>query len=150
MAVTGDDEDNLVVSQLAKHTYRVPKVIARVNNPRNQWLFNRQWGVDVAVSAVHIISKIIQEEASLGDIVTLLKLKKGKLSLIELSIPESARSINKMIKELALPADSILVALVRDEQMIIPYGDTVIKAGDKILALTAVASEKQLKQCLGI
>lgn len=150
VAVTGDDEDNLVVSQLAKHTYKVPRVIARVNNPRNQWLFNQQWGVDVAVSAVHIIAKIIQEEASLGDIVTLLKLRKGEMALVEMIIPESAKAIGKMIKDVALPSDCVFVALVRDEQILIPRGDTVIQANDEVLALTSTASEKALKDCLGV
>ncbi len=150
VAVTGDDEDNLVVSQLAKNSYKVPLVIARVNNPRNQWLFDRQWGVDVAVSAVHIIAKVIQEEASLGDIVTLLKLKKGEMSIIEMSMPSTAKSINKMIKDINVPSDSVLVAIVRGEQTIIPSGDTRIESNDKILALTSVASERALKNCLGI
>lgn len=150
VAVTGDDEDNLVVSQLSKQTLKVPRVIARVNNPRNEWLFDRQFGVDVAVSAVHIISKVIEEEASLGDIVTLLKLQKGEISLVELILSEQAKSVGKLVKALSVPPEAVLVAIVRDEKIFIPHGDTFLQAGDKILALTNVASEQALKDCLGI
>lgn len=145
VAVTGDDEDNLVVSQLAKYTFNVPRVIARVNNPKNRWLFDRQWGVDVAVSAVHIIAKIIQEEASLGDIVTLMKLKEGNVALVEVKLGAQAKAVGKAVKDLALPEDAVLVAILRDERIIPPRGDTTIEASDELLALTSVKHEQALK-----
>lgn len=148
VAVTGDDEDNLVVSQLAKHNFKVKRVIARVNNPRNEWLFDRAWGVDVAVSAVHIIAKIIQEETSLGDIVTLLKLRKGEVALAEVKIPAGAASVGKTLQELALPPESVIVAVLRDVHLLIPKADTVIGAGDELLAITPVANEEQLLAAL--
>ena len=150
VAVTGDDEDNLVVSQQAKQNLKIPRVVARVNNPRNQWLFDRQFGVDVAVSAVHIISKVIQEEASLGDIVTLLKLEKGEISLVELILSPKANSVGKMIKASNVPPEAVLVPIVRDEKISIPHGDTFLQAGDKVLALTSTKEEQALKDCLGI
>lgn len=150
VAVTGDDEDNLVVSQQAKQNLKIPRVVARVNNPRNQWLFDRQFGVDVAVSAVHIISKVIQEEASLGDIVTLLKLEKGEISLVEIILSPEAKSVGKMIKALSVPPEAVLVAIVKDEKISIPHGDTLLQAGDKVLALTNIKDEQALKDCLGI
>jgi trk system potassium uptake protein TrkA len=150
VAVTGDDEDNLVVSQLAKYTFGVDRVIARVNNPRNHWLFDRQWGVDVAVSAVHITSKIIQEEATLGDIVTLLKLRKGELSLVEITVSSDSKAVSKPIKDLTLPKESVFVALVRDQEILIPRGETVIQAGDELLALTSTSAEKELVKKLSV
>lgn len=148
VAVTGDDEDNLVVSQLAKYTFGVGKVIARVNNPKNRWLFDRQWGVDIAVSAVHIIAKIIQEEASLGDIVTLLKLKRGDIALVEVKLSPDSGVVGKSVKDLKLPEDAVLVAILRDEGIVPPRGDTIIEGQDELLALTSVAHERQLKQAL--
>lgn len=145
VAVTGDDEDNLVVSQLAKYTFNVPRVIARVNNPKNRWLFDRQWGVDVAVSAVHVIAKIIQEEASLGDIVTLMKLKEGNVALVEVKLDSEAKAVGKAVKDLALPEDAVLVAILRGERIIPPRGDTIIEAADELLAITSVKHEQALK-----
>ena len=148
VAVTGDDEDNLVVAQLAKHQFRVGRVIARVNNPRNQWLFDREWGVDVAVSAVHIIAKIIQEESSLGDIVTLLKLRKGAVVLAEVKIAANSPALNRPIKDLQLPDDAVFVAIVRGEAIMIPKGETVLEVGDEVLTLTSVSSEQAVAACL--
>jgi trk system potassium uptake protein TrkA len=148
-AVTGDDEDNLVVAQLAKFTFKVPKVIARVNNPKNEWLYDKAWGVDVAVSAVHIISSIIEEEASLNDIVTLLKLKKGELSLIEITISGQSKAVGKKIKDLDLPLETVLItALLREGKIVVPRGDTVITEGDEILILAASKYEEKLKDRL--
>lgn len=148
-AVTGLDEDNVVIGQLAKYTFKVDRVVARVNNPKNEWLYTPQWGIDVAVSAVHIIAKIIQEEATLGDIITLLKLKKGAISLIELNISDAAKSVGKSLKELPLPPETALItAILRDGKIIVPKGETVIQANDQILALSTVENEEKLKKAL--
>jgi len=148
-AVTGQDEDNIVIGQLAKFTFKVDRVIARVNNPKNEWLFTKQWGIDVAVSAVHIIAKIIQEEATLGDIITLLKLKKGEISLVEFNVSETSKSVGKAIKELPLPPETVLIAaILRDGKIIVPKGETTLQAGDKILALSMVENEEKLKKAL--
>lgn len=145
-AVTGDDEDNIVICQLAKFTYNVSKVVARVNNPKNEWLYSKAWGVDVAVSAVHIISTIIQEEATLGEIVTLLKLKKGEISLVEYSVSDTSKVIGSKIKDIKLPPETVLItAILREEKVIVPKGDTEIMVGDQILVLTSPKFEKQLK-----
>ncbi len=146
-AVTGDDEDNLVVAQLSKFTYDVPKVIGKVNNPRNEWLYNKSWGVDVAVSAVHIITSIIKEEASLGDIVTLLKLKKGEISLVEITIGENSKAIGKKIKELSLPPERVLItAILREGDIEVPKGETELKQDDQLLVLTSPKDEEDLKK----
>src|SRR3990170_6523166 len=148
-AVTGHDEDNLVISQLAKYTFKTLRVIARVNNPRNEWLFTKEWGVDVAVSAVHIIGKIIQEEATIGDIVTLLKFRHGKIALVEVVLPvDRCKVCDQKIEDLALPADCVIVGLIRGDDIIFPRGSTELKPGDTVIALTTTDLEKQLKEIL--
>ena len=146
--VTGDDEDNLVASWLAKHAFGAKRVIARVNNPRNRWLFGPDWGVDVPVSAVDIISKLILEEATLGEIITLLKLREGQVALVEVMIPAGASSIGQTIKDLALPAESVIVAIVRDVHVLVPKADTVIQSGDELLSITSVEAEEPLRAAL--
>lgn len=149
VAMTGDDEDNLVVSWLSKYIYKVDRVIARVNNPRNRWLFTAEWGVDAAVSAVHIISKLIEEEASLGEIVTLLKLREGDVSLVELTIPEDAAAHNTPLRELKIPQDSVLVTILRDGRILIPSSETILAANDEVLAVVSPASERRLVEAIG-
>jgi len=149
VGMTGDDEDNLVVSWLAKNVYNVKRVIARVNNPRNQWLFTSEWGVDIAVSAVHIISKLIQEEATLGEIVTLLKLAEGAVSLVEMTIADESDAKGKALGDLELPKDSVLVTVLRQGKVIIPAPDTVLEALDEVLAVTSPASEPALVAAMG-
>ena len=148
-ALTCDDEDNLVIAQLGKFEFNVPKIIARVNHPKNEWLFSQDMGVDVAVSKSHIITKIIEEEATLGDLVTLLKLRKGELSLVEETLKDSSKAVNRPIKELNLPKDCILVAVLRGGQILLPNSETVLKSGDEILALTSTKCEPILAEKLG-
>lgn len=149
VAVTGHDEDNLVICQLAKFSFKVPRVISRINNPRNEWLYTKEWGVDVAVSAVHVIAKIIREEASLGDIVTLLKLRKGEVALVEVKLTKDSPALNKAIKDIGLPSDCVVVTIIRDSRLIIPAGTTTFSLGDEVLALTTVENEAKLAQVLG-
>ncbi|MBN2057679.1 MAG: NAD-binding protein [Candidatus Saganbacteria bacterium] len=145
-AVTGDDEDNLIICQLARDTFGVPRVIARVNNPSNEITF-KKLGIDT-VSSTTIISKLIEEEATIGDIFTLLALKRGKLSIVELIIGPKAPAADKMIKELRLPADSILATIVRESHIIFAKGETVLKPGDSIIALATTDSEMALREAL--
>lgn len=151
VAVTGHDEDNLVICQLAKHNFGAKKVIARVNHPRNSWLYTRDWGADVAVSATHIIADILREEASLGDLITLLRFKGGKVALVERVVEPGSKLIGVKVGELNLPEDSVLVAIVRKEkeEVVFPRGDTVIYEGDRVYALTSVLKERKLAQILG-
>lgn len=150
VAVSGHDEDNLVTCQLAKYTFKVPRVIARVNNPRNEWLYTRQWGVDVSVSQTHIIGQVIREESSLHDIVTLLKLRKGDFALVEAKAGPGSKIIGKPLREVAhfLPQDCIIVAAIRGEELIIPRGTAVLEAGDQVLAVAAPRVEKELEDVL--
>jgi len=148
VALTHNDEDNLVVCRLAKHHFRVPRVIARVSNPRNEWLYTKSWGVDVAISQVHLTSKVIEEEIGLGELVTLLKLNRGEAALVDLRLPETSPCREKEIRDLNLPAEAVIVSVIRAGKLVIPRGDTRLEAGDEILAVSTVASEKVLKDIL--
>lgn len=148
VALTHNDEDNLVVCRLAKHHFHVPRVIARVNNPLNEWLYTKDWGVDVAISQVHLTSKVIEEEIGLGELVTLLKLNRGEAALVELRLPDTSPCRGKAIREVNLPSDAVIVSVIRAGKLVIPRGDTVFEAGDEILAVSTVAAEKPLKDIL--
>ncbi len=148
VALTHNDEDNLVVCRLAKHHFRVRRVIARVNNPLNEWLYTKAWGVDVAISQVHLTSKVIEEEIGLGELITLLKLNRGEAALVELRLPTTSPCQGKAIRDMNLPADTVIVSVIRAGMLIIPRGDTYLEAGDDILAVTTVAAEKALKELL--
>ncbi len=144
VAVTGDDEDNLIICQLAKDSYKVPRVIARVNNPKNEGTF-RFLGVDT-VSSTQIISKLIEEESTVGDMVTLLSLKKGKISIVEMKIESGSPVANKQIRDLSLPKDSLIISILKGEEVIFPRGESRIEEGTSIIALTSVGGEKTLKK----
>lgn len=148
VALTHNDEDNLVVCRLAKHHFRVPRVIARVNNPLNEWLYNKAWGVDVAISQTHLTSKVIEEQIGLGELITLLKLNRGAAALVELRLPETSPCQGKVIRDLNLPGETVIVSVIRGGKLIIPRGDTLLETGDEILAVTTVEAEKALKDLL--
>ncbi len=149
LAVTGDDEDNLVVSYLARHEYEVPRTIARVNNPRNRWLFNKDFGVDVEVSAPDIIATIVEEETSLGEVITVMKLQSGDIGLVEITLPEDSRAIGHSLSELELPPQTLIVTVVREDAMNIPTAETVLQKGDKVLAITSTINKDKLEALLG-
>ncbi len=135
-ACTTSDEINLVLCYLARNRYHLKRTIARVNNPRDAWLFDQKFDVDVAVNQADILSNLIQEEMSMGDMMTLLKLRRGNYSLVEEKIPDQARAIGKMIKDLRLPERCVIATIIRKGEVIVPRGVTVIEAGDEILAIT--------------
>jgi trk system potassium uptake protein TrkA len=148
VAATGDDEDNLVTSLLAKQEYGVPRVLARVNHPRNEWLFNEQWGVDAAVSPPHILTARVEEAVSVGDLVRLMRLQGGKVALVEVTLPEDSPNVGRPLYELRLPADSAVVAVLREGHVVIPQPETVITAGDEVIALTSPGSEADLRTAI--
>jgi trk system potassium uptake protein TrkA len=148
VAATGDDEDNLVVSLLAKQEFAVPRVLARVNHPQNAWRFTEQWGVDVAVSPPHILTSLVEEAVSVGDLVRLLKLQHGKVSLVELTLKETSHVAGRPMYELRLPLDSAIVAIVRDEHVVIPQPETVLAAGDELMAIATPDVEDDLRRAL--
>lgn len=148
VAATGDDEDNLVTSLLAKQEFAVPRVLARVNHSNNEWMFTEQWGVDVPVSPPHILTALVEEAVTVGDVVRLLKLERGKVSLIELTLDEKSRVAGKPMYELRLPVDSAIVAIIRDEHVVIPQPETVLTAGDEIMAIARPEVEEDLRKAL--
>ena len=142
-SVTGDDEDNLVISQLAKEKFKVSRTVARINDPRNEQVFSRL-GVDVPIDATAILAKIIEEEVSFADFVNLMSFKRGKLAIVRVDLPADSPVINKQLQELQLPADSVLVSIIRGNEVIVPKGNTVLLAQDDIIALTLLQNERQL------
>ena len=140
-AVTGDDEDNLVISLLAKQEFAVPRVVARVNNPKNEWMFNEMWGVDISVSTPHLLTALVEEAVSVGSLVRLLSFEGGKARLSEATLTEASPSAGQDIAELGLPRDSTVVAVIRDDHVIVPRGDTVLHPGDEVLVLTTPEAE---------
>ncbi|MBN2388612.1 MAG: TrkA family potassium uptake protein [Anaerolineales bacterium] len=134
-AVTGSDETNLVVTSLARFEFEVPRVIARINNPKNQWLFTPEMGVDAALNQAEILGRLVAEEMSLGDMMTLLKLRKGEYSLVEEKVHPQSPAAGKDLRELQLPSECVIVAVIRKNTLLIPHGDTVLQPADEILAL---------------
>jgi trk system potassium uptake protein TrkA len=145
VAATGDDEDNLVTSLLAKQEFGVPRVLARVNHPDNEWLFSEQWGVDAAVSPPHILTAMVEEEVTVGDLVRLLPLERGGISIVEMTVPADSSTAGRPLYELRLPPDSTIVAIIRESHVVIPQPETVITPGDEVLALTIPDSESALR-----
>ena len=148
VATTGDDEDNLVTSLLAKQEYGVPRVLARVNHPDNEWLFNEQWGVDAAVSPPHLLTAMVEEEVTVGDLVRLLPLERGGISIVEMTVPADSPNEGRPLYELRLPPDAAIVAIIRDRHVVIPQLETVITDGDEILALSAQEAEAALREAI--
>lgn len=147
-AVTGDDEDNLVISLLAKQEFAVPRVVARVNNPKNEWMFTEMWGVDVSVSTPHLLTALVEEAVSVGSLVRLLSFEGGRARLSEATLPDGSPAVGKDLAELGLPRDSSVVAIVRDSHVIVPRGDTVLRGGDEVLVLTTPEAEDDVVSIL--
>lgn len=143
-ACTANDEENLVACYLARVRYGVGRTIARVNNPRNAWLFNDKFHVDVALSNAEIMAKLIEEEMSMGDMMTLLKLRRGDYSLVEEKIPPGARAIGVPIKDMKLPDNCIIAAIIRNGKVILPRGLTTMEVDDEVLAITDSEGAEQL------
>jgi len=148
-AVTGADEVNLVVTSLARAEFGVPRTIARVNHPRNAWLFTPEMGVDVAVNQADLIAHLIAEEMSLGDMLTLLKLRKGQFSLVEERVHPTAWVVGKALGAIELPAECALAAIIRDGRLLIPRPDLVLQPADEVLAVVHAAQLDQLAALLG-
>lgn len=148
VAVTGDDEDNLVVCQVAKHKFNVPRTIARINNPKNERIF-RRLGIDVPVSSTELILSQIERVIPSQSLVHLLTLRSVGVNFIELEIQPDSPALGRPLRELGIPDDCILPLVVREgKEAIIPYGDTMLKAGDQVIAVTSEASERTLRQIL--
>ena len=148
VAATGDDEDNLVVSLLSKQEFAVPRVIARVNHPKNEWLFNETWGVDVSVSTPHLITALVEEALSVGTLVRLLHFAEGKAGLVEVTLAEESPAAGRQISELGMPRDSSVVAVIRERRVVVPRGDTPLHAGDEVIVLVTEDSEDDVRRIL--
>jgi trk system potassium uptake protein TrkA len=148
-AVSRADETNLVVTSLARFEFSVPRIIARVNNPKNAWLFTPEMGVDVALNQADLIARLIAEEMSLGDMMTLLKLRKGQYSLVEEKVDPTSVAVGKALRDLDLPAECVLAAVIRKGQLIIPHSDTVLQPADEVLAVVHASQVSALAALLG-
>ncbi len=135
-ATTTNDADNLALCFLAKNRYHVGRTIARINNPRHAWLYDQKFNVDVALNQADLMARLIAEEMSLGDMMTLLKLRRGRYSLVEEKVPPGAAAVGRAIKDLALPQPCVIAVILRHGEMILPHGTTVIEAEDEVLAVT--------------
>ncbi|OGO67598.1 MAG: potassium transporter TrkA [Chloroflexi bacterium RBG_19FT_COMBO_56_12] len=134
-ACTTSDADNLTICFLARRRYNVLRTIARINSPRNAWLFDDKFHVDVALNTAEIMASMIEEEMSLGDMMTLLKLRRGRYSIIEEKIPPGAPAIGIAIKDLQLPEECIIAAIIRKGKVILPRGTSALEVGDEVLAV---------------
>jgi len=148
-AVTGADETNLVVTSLARFEFGVPRTIARVNNPKNAWAFTPGMGADVALDQADVMAHLIAEEMSLGDMMTLLKLRKGQYSVVEEKVHPSSAAAGMALRDLGLPAECVLAAVIRKGQLIMPHGDTVLQPADEVLAVAHVSRLAELAAILG-
>lgn len=148
VAATGDDEDNLVVSLLAKQEFAVPRVVGRVNHPRNHWLFKPTWGVDLSVSTPHLLSALVQEAVSVGSLVRLLTLEGGGARLVGVTLAPGSPAAGLTIRGLDLPRDASIVAVVRANHVVVPRGDTSLLTGDEVVALVTPQSEDKVRTVL--
>ncbi|MER6396255.1 MULTISPECIES: TrkA family potassium uptake protein [unclassified Kitasatospora] len=148
IAATGDDKVNLVVSLLAKTEYGVPRVVARVNNPKNEWLFNESWGVDVAVSTPRLMSALVEEAVSVGDLVRLMRFSQGNANLVELTLAEDTELVGTRVGDVAWPPDTSLVTIIREGRVLTPGKDDTLEGGDELLFVAAQEREEELEDLL--
>ena len=149
VAATGDDKVNLVVSLLAKTEFGVGRVVARVNHPKNEWLFNESWGVDVSVSSPRLLAAVVEEAVSVGDLVRLLTLSQGEANLVELTLSQDAPLVGKTVGSVPWPVDSALVAIVRDGRVLVPSADVSLEGGDELILVATAEVEPELDSLLG-
>ncbi|HEX2054213.1 MAG TPA: TrkA family potassium uptake protein [Actinomycetota bacterium] len=148
VAATGDDKVNLVSSLLAKQEFGIPRVVARVNHPNNEWLFNESWGVDESVSPPHLLTSLVEEAVVVGDLVTLLRLEQGRVSLVELTLADTSPAVGKVLGELDLPKDAVVTAIIRAGHVVVPRDETPLMVGDEILALTTADTQAEFELLL--
>ncbi len=149
IASTGDDKVNLVVSLLAKTEFAVNRVVGRVNDPRNEWLFNESWGVDVAVSSPRVIAALVEEAVSVGDLVRLMTFRQGQANLVELTLAEDSPYSGHPVRDLRLPRDAALVVILRGGRVIVPSQDEPLESGDELLFVATQNVEQEIRHTLG-
>jgi trk system potassium uptake protein TrkA len=150
IAATGDDKANLVLSLLAKTEFGVSRVVARVNDPRNEWLFDESWGVDVAVSTPRMLASLVEEAVSVGDLVRLMTFRQGQANLVEVTLPDNTPLAGKAVRKLQLPRDAALVTILRGGRVIVPQQDDPLEGGDEQLFVASVDVEDDLRAAVGL
>jgi trk system potassium uptake protein TrkA len=148
VAASGDDKVNLVVSLLAKTEYGVPRTVARVNSPKNEWMFDEAWGVDVAVSTPRLMTALVEEAVSIGDLVRIFTFQQSQANMVELTLPEDAPVVGTMVGDIEWPDDTVLVAIIRAERPIAPSRDDTLEANDELMFITVPESEDVLQRLL--
>jgi trk system potassium uptake protein TrkA len=148
VAATGDDKVNLVVSLLAKTEFGVPRTVARVNNPKNDWMFNEAWGVDVAVSTPRLMTALVEEAVTVGDLVRIFEFQRGNATMVEMTLPGDSPLVGQRVGDVTFPTDSVLVGIIRDNVPIAPSTDDSLEAADELLFLTVPDSEDELESML--
>jgi trk system potassium uptake protein TrkA len=148
VAATGDDKANLVVSLLSKTEYGVPRTVARVNNPKNEWMFDEAWGVDVAVSTPRLMTALVEEAVSVGDLVRIFTFQQSHANMVELTLPPNSPVAGTMVGDIEWPPDTVLVCIIRAERPIAPSPDDVLEANDELMFVTAPESEDELQNLL--
>jgi trk system potassium uptake protein TrkA len=148
VAATGDDKVNLVVSLLAKTEYGVPRVVARINHPKNEWLFSEAWGVDVAVSTPRLMSALVEEAVTVGDLVRLLSFRRGEANLVEVTLPPDTPLAGQRVGSVTWPQDVALVAILRDDRVIVPAPDDPLEGSDELMFVSAPEMETALHDLL--
>ncbi len=148
VAATGDDEDNLVVSLLAKQEFGIPRVIARVNHPKNEWMFTENWGVDLFVSTPTLITALVEEAVSVGKLVEILRFEGGLARLVEVTLADDAAVVGRSIAKTELPREATIVAILRADHLVVPRGETIFEPGDEVLALVTPDSEDEIREIL--
>ncbi len=146
VAATGDDKANLVLSLLAKTEFGVPRTVARVNNPKNEWMFDESWGVDVAVSTPRLMTALIEEAVSIGDLVRIFEFQQGRAAMVEITLPEGSPFAGRRVGDIDWPEDTVLVAIIREERPLAPTNDDAMEAGDELLFITTTEMENKLQR----
>jgi len=150
IAATGDDKVNLVVSLLAKTEFAVRRVVARVNDPANEWLFTDAWGVDVAVSTPRMLAAMVEEAVNIGDLVRLMTLRQGQANLVEITLPHDSNLAGQAVGQLNLPRDAALVTILRGGRVIVPQSDDPFEQGDELLFVASADVEQEIRTALGL
>lgn len=150
IAATGDDKANIVLSLLAKTEFGVRRVVARVNDPRNEWLFDDSWGVDVAVSTPRMLASLVEEAVTVGDLVRLMTFRQGQADLVEITLPDDTALAGKPVRKIRLPRDTALVTIIRGGRVIVPQPDDSLEGGDELLFVVSGEVEDELRAALGL
>jgi len=148
VAATGDDKVNLVLSLLAKTEFAVPRVVARVNRAENEWLFTEQWGVDVAVSKPRVMAALVEEAVSVGDLVRLMTFRQGQANLVEITLPETAPYVGRAVRDVPMPRDSALVAILRGKRVVTPGPDDSLESGDELVFVCTSEMEDEVRSVI--